>query len=180
MPPTPSTPTVAVPAAINVTSFLRSCCAGLRRARWVNVPGAGGGILGLPGVADHQAKGSTPAIEAGLLPAGEGNTSFAGTISVGLSGCTVADGYISPLPATTRVGFSEEEGITAGMRPVTIGGSNCHFSAGMPASSNQLTVGGSVSCGPCASSWVLELVTLCIVSSVVKTRSKAVTIPLTR
>ncbi len=170
-----------MPTAISLTSFLRSCCAGLRRERCVNVPGAGGGVPGLPGVADHQAKGSTPAIESPRLPPGGGNVSFAGTISVGLSGCTVADGCISPLPATIRVGFSEEEeGITAGMRPVTIGGSNCHFSAGMPASSNQSTVGGSVSCGPCASCWFLELGAFCIVSSVVKTRSKAVTIPLAR
>src|SRR5260370_862019 len=88
MPPTPSTPTVAVPAAINVTSFLRSCCAGLRRERCVNVPGAGGGVPGLPGVADHQAKGSTPAIESPRLPPGGGNVSFAGTIFVGPSGCT--------------------------------------------------------------------------------------------
>src|SRR5260370_12134064 len=145
MPPNPSTPTGAVPAAINVTSFLRSCCGGLRRQRCVNVPGAGGGVPGVPGVADHQAKGSTPAIESPRLPPGGGNVSFAGTISVGLSGCTVADGCISPLPATIRGGFSEEqEGITTGIRPLTIVSINCHFSSGMTASSNQPSLEANV------------------------------------
>lgn len=171
----------AVPTAISLTSFLRSCCAGLRRERWINVPGAGGAVPGLPGVADHQAKGSTPASESGLLPAGGGNVSFAGAISVGLSGCTAPDGCICQPPASSCAVFSDaEEGIIAGIRPVTTGGINCHLPEAMPASSNQLRVGGSVSCELRASCWVLESAAFCVASSSFKTTSKAATISLAR
>ena len=172
-----------------MTSFLRSCCAGRRRGprleragrsgeRRINVPGAAVGILGLGDVADHQANGSAPASESGRLPAGGGNASFTGTISVELSGCVAAPvSFICPLPTPSQAVFCKEGAdVTTGICPVTIGGSNCHFPEGMPASSNQLTVGGSVSCGPCANCWVLRSVELGIASRIVKMRSKRVAI----
>src|SRR5260370_34768923 len=100
-------------------SFLRSSCAGRRLERGlecarrtgergVNVPGVGDGTPGLVDVADHQANGSIPAIESGELPAGEGNASFAGTHSVGLFGCTVADGFVCPLPVPSPRAVADE------------------------------------------------------------------------
>src|SRR5579864_4371317 len=124
MPPTVSNP--AVPATISVTNLLRPSCAGRRRdpgLRRANVPGVGG-VMGLSEVADHQANGSTPAIES-RLPA-----AFVGGISVAASGCVAV-----PL----RSVFCKEcECVTAGIYPVTMGGTNCHWPVELSALSKQL------------------------------------------
>lgn len=175
-----------MPTAISLTNFRRSCCAGRRREcglelairtgdRCVNVPGTAGGVPGPGDVADHQASGSTPASESGRLPAGGGNASFAGSSSVGLSGCVAAPGcFICPLTTSSWAVFCMEgEDVNTGIRPVTIGGISCHFPEGMPASSNQLTVGGSVSCGSCVNCRAWGVEDRSTASSSVKTCSKA-------
>lgn len=172
MPPTVSTP--AVPATISVTSLLRSCCVGRRREagrRRAKVPGVGG-VMGRSELADHQANGSTPAIESALVAA------LVGSISVEASGCDAVPGNIIGLfPVPLRSVFCKEcEGVTTGIRPVTIGGTNCHLPVEWSASSNQLTVGGRVSCGLCADCRILESLPLCVTSRMVKARSKAAAI----
>ena len=163
-----------MPATISVTSLLRSCCAGRRREpelRRVKVPGVGG-VTGLSDVADHQANGSTPAIESGLPVA------LVGSISVEASGCVALPGNITcPFSTRSRSLFCREgEDVTAGKCPVTMGGINCHLPVDVAASSNQLTVGGRVSCGPCGNCWMLESLPLRVASSIVKTRSKSAAI----
>ena len=136
-----------------------------------------GDVLDLADVADHQANGSNPPIESGRPVDREDDASRVEGFDAKLPGSISAGGCVWKLPATTEVVSCEDaKEVTTGRRPVTTGGNSCHFSEAVSASSNQLTVGGSVICASCRNWPVREVEDCSAAGSNLRTRSKAVAI----